>query len=45
MYNGKIINYGISKTPSAISMLSAQKKVIEITSDCPYRRTSHSDRE
>ena len=44
MYNGEIISYGISKTPSAISVLSAQKKAIEITSDCPYRRTFHSDR-
>ena len=39
MYNGEILSYGISKTPSAISVLSAQKKAIEITSDCPYRRT------
>ena len=44
MYNGEILSYGISKTPSAISVLSAQKKAIEITSDCPYRRTFHSDR-
>ena len=35
---------GISKTPSAASVLSAQKQAIEITSDCPYRRTFHSDR-
>ena len=34
----------ISKTPSAASVLSAQKQAIEITSDCPYRRTFHSDR-
>lgn len=44
MFNGEIISYGISKTPSAASVLSAQKKAIEITSDCPYRRTFHSDR-
>lgn len=25
-------------------ILSAQRKAIEITSDCPYRRTFHSDR-
>ena len=36
--------YGISKTPSAASILSAQQQAIEITSDCPYRRTFHSDR-
>lgn len=44
MFNGEILSYGISKTPSAVSVLSAQKKAIEITSDCPYRRTFHSDR-
>ena len=44
MFNGEIISYSISKTPSAVSVLSAQKKAIEVTSDCPYRRTFHSDR-
>ena len=44
MFNGEIISYGISKTPSAVSVLSAQKKAIEVTTDCPYRRTFHSDR-
>lgn len=44
MYNGEILSYGISKTPSTTSVLSTQKKAIEITSDCPYRRTFHSDR-
>ena len=44
MFNGEILSYGISKTPSATSILSAQKEAIEITSDCPYRRIFHSDR-
>ena len=44
MFNVEILSYGISKTPSAVSILSAQRKAIEITSDCPYRRTFHSDR-
>jgi len=44
MFNGEIMSYSISKTPSAESILSAQKKAIEVTSDCPYRRTFHSDR-
>ena len=44
MFNGEILSYGISETPSAASILSAQRKAIEITSDCPYRRTFHSDR-
>ncbi len=44
MFNGEVLSYGISKTPSAASILLAQKQAIEITSDCPYRRTFHSDR-
>ena len=44
MFNGEVLSYGINKTPSAASVLSAQKQAIEITSDCPYRRTFHSDR-
>ncbi len=44
MFNREILSCGISKTPSAVSILSAQKKAMEITSDCPYRRTFHSDR-
>jgi transposase InsO family protein len=44
MFNGEILSYGISKTPSAATILAAQKRAIEITADCPYRRTFHSDR-
>lgn len=44
MFNGEILCYSITGTPSAAGILSAQKKAIEITSDCPYRRTFHSDR-
>jgi putative transposase len=44
MFNGEVLCYGISKNPSAMGVLSAQKEAIEITSDCMYRRTFHSDR-
>ena len=44
MFNGEVLSYGISKNPSATSVLSAQKEAIEITSDCLCRRTFHSDR-
>ena len=44
MFNGEVLSYSITQTPSAIGILSAQKRAIEITSDCPYRRTFHSDR-
>ena len=44
MFNGEILSYSITRTPSATGILSAQKQAIEITSDCLYRRTFHSDR-
>ena len=44
MFNGEVLSYGISQTPSAASVLSAQKRAVEITADCSYRRTFHSDR-
>lgn len=44
MLNSEVLSYSITKTPSATGILSAQTQAIEITSDCPYRRTFHSDR-
>lgn len=44
MFNGEVLSYGISKTPCAASVLSAQRHAIEVTADCLYRRTFHSDR-
>ncbi|WP_270421682.1 IS3 family transposase, partial [Acidaminococcus massiliensis] len=41
--NDEIISYGIAKRPSAESILKAQAEAMEITADCPYRRTFHSD--
>ncbi len=41
--NREIISYGISKRPSAQSIMDALNKAIEVTSDCKYRRTFHSD--
>lgn len=43
MYNGEIISYGIDTHPSAENVKNALNKAIEITSDCPFRRTFHSD--
>jgi len=43
MFNGEIISFGIEKQPSAVNVMDALNKAIEITSDCPYRRTFHSD--
>lgn len=44
MFNGEIISYRIGRRPSAKNILDAQAEAIEITADCPYRRTFHSDR-
>ncbi len=44
MCNGEILSYSISKQPSATGIMTALKEAISITSDCPYRRTFHSDR-
>ena len=43
MCNGEILSFGIAKQPSAKNVMDALDKAIEITSDCPYRRTFHSD--
>ena len=44
MCNGEILSYSISQQPSAVGIMTALKEAISITSDCPYRRTFHSDR-
>ncbi|MGF7012671.1 putative transposase [Lachnospiraceae bacterium PF1-21] len=43
MCNGEILSFGIDKHPSAKNVMDALNKAIEETSDCPYRRTFHSD--
>ena len=44
MFNSEILSYGIDKHPSAQNVMTALNETIEFTSDCPYRRTFHSDR-
>ena len=43
MFNGEIISYGIDKRPLAANVMNALNEAIEVTSDCPFRRTFHSD--
>lgn len=43
MCNREIISYTISPKPSAMNIMDALNKAIEVTSDCIYRRTFHSD--
>ena len=44
MFNGEILSYSITMQPSAMGIMTALKTAIKLTSDCPYRRTFHSDR-
>jgi len=44
MFNREIISYGISSRPSASNIMIALNTAIDITKDCKYRRTFHSDR-
>jgi transposase InsO family protein len=43
MCNSEIISFGISQRPSAESIMTALNEAINVTNDCPYRRTFHSD--
>ena len=43
MYNGEIISYSISDSPSAKNIMDALEKAIKVTAKSPYRRTFHSD--
>ena len=43
LYNREIISYSITKRPCAEGISAALNKAIQITSDCKYRRTFHSD--
>lgn len=42
-YNREIISYGVSQRPSAESIMNALSEALEVTNDCKYRRTFHSD--
>lgn len=44
MFNQEIVSFSITKTPSAAGVMTALNKAVEVTNDCPYRRTFHSDR-
>lgn len=43
LYNREIISYSITERPSAEGISNALEKAIQVTADCPYRRTFHSD--
>ena len=43
LFNSEIVSFHIGQTPSAAGIQSALNEAIRVTSDCPYRRTFHSD--
>nr|WP_304943744.1 IS3 family transposase [Vallitalea guaymasensis] len=43
LFNREIITYEISQKPSSLKIMNALNKAIDITADCKYRRTFHSD--
>ena len=44
LWNLEILSYGVSDRPSATSILTALEEAINVTNDCRFRRTFHSDR-
>lgn len=43
MFNGEILSYSISEKPNFKSISQALNKALNITNDCNFRRTFHSD--
>ncbi|WP_420856638.1 IS3 family transposase [Tetragenococcus osmophilus] len=43
LYNSEILSYRISEKPNAMAIMEGLEEAIEITNDCLYRRTFHSD--
>ncbi|STD22567.1 transposase [Enterococcus mundtii] len=43
LYNSEIISYRISEKPNALAIMEGLEEAIQITNDCPFRRTFHSD--
>ena len=43
MFDGDIISYGIDKRRSPANVMNALNEVIEVTCNCSFRRTFHSD--
>ena len=43
LFNNEVISYEISKQPTYQAIATALQEALELTSDCLYRRTFHSD--
>jgi len=42
-YNSEILSYRISEKPNALAIMEGLEEAIQMTNDCPFRRTFHSD--
>ncbi|WP_441006659.1 IS3 family transposase, partial [Candidatus Vagococcus giribetii] len=43
LYNSEILSHRISEKPNAIAVMEGLEEAIQVTNDCPFRRTFHSD--
>lgn len=43
LFNNEVLSFEISKHPTYQAISTALSQALEVTSDCPYRRTFHSD--
>lgn len=43
LYNSEILSYRVSERPNALTVMNGLEEAIEVTNDCPFRRTFHSD--
>lgn len=43
MYNNEILSYRVSEKPNAVAVMDGLEEAIQVTKDCPFRRTFHSD--
>lgn len=43
LYNSEILSYRISEKPNALAVMEGLEEAIQVTNDCLFRRTFHSD--
>lgn len=43
LYNNEILSYRISEKPNALAIMEGLEEAIQLTKDCQFRRTFHSD--
>lgn len=43
LYNNEILSYRVSERPNAVAVMDGLEEAIQVTKDCPFRRTFHSD--